>query len=105
VNSWAVEQLSDPTMPAHYKASRLTHTSDQSLAAKNYEWVLNSTIISPHLEVAIINGKQLKVGEDINGAVLKRIGHQQVELSYEDQTITLILHHSFISQIKSSPKP
>jgi len=105
VNLWAVEQLSDPTMPTHYKASRLANTSDLSLAVENYVWVLNSTMISPHLEVAIINGKQLKVGEEINGAILKRIDHQQVELSYEEKTITLILHHSFISQIKSSQKP
>ncbi|NOQ94050.1 MAG: hypothetical protein GQ547_05365 [Methylophaga sp.] len=105
LEAWAAEHISDPTMPANYKAAMIVSTSEQSLLPEHYEWVLNSTIISPHLKLAIINGRQLKLGESINGATLKRIEHQQVELSYQEQTITLLLHHSFISQIKSSSKP
>ncbi|MDC9725157.1 MAG: hypothetical protein PSN44_04470 [Gammaproteobacteria bacterium] len=105
LNGWAIEQIADPTMPANYKAAMIVSTPEQALLSEHYEWVLNSTIISPHLKLAIINGRQLKLGENINGATLKRIEHQKVELSYQDQTITLLLHHSFISQIKSSSKP
>jgi len=104
-NCWAVEQISDPTMPAHYKVNSVSNSSNKSIVPAHYEWVLNSTIISPHLKVAIINGKQLKIGDEINGAILKQIGHQEVSLRYEEQTITLLLHHSFISQIKSSSRP
>jgi len=103
LNTWAAEQLSDPTMPPHYKVNQAS--SSVPISASHYEWVLNSTIISPHLKVAIINDRQLKVGEEINGAVVKNISHQKVELVYQKQTITLLLHHSFISQIKSTTRP
>jgi len=105
VNCWAVEQISDPTMPAHYKVNRASNTSNKPIVPAHYEWVLNSTMISPHLKIAIINGKQLKVGDEINGAIIKKIDHQKVSLHYNEETITLLLHHSFISQIKSKPHP
>jgi len=105
INCFAAEQIVDPTMPAHYKATMIVSTPNQALLPEHYEWVLNSTIISPHLKIAIINGRQLKIGEKINGAELKHIEHQKVELSYQDQIITLLLHHSFISQIKSRSQP
>jgi len=105
VNCWATEQISDPTMPAHYKVNRTSNISDKPIVPVHYEWVLNSTMISPHLKIAIINGKQLKIGDDINGAIIKQIDHQKVSLRYNEETITLLLHHSFISQIKSKPHP
>ena len=104
-NAWATEQISDPTMPAHYKPTMIVSTSGPTLLPEHYEWALNSTIISPSLKIAIINGRQLKLGENINGAILKKIEHQEVALNYQGQTITLLLHHSFISQIKSASKP
>jgi len=104
-NCWAAEQISDPTMPAHYKVNRVSNGTNEAIVPAQYEWVLNSTLISPHLEVAIINGKQLKIGDEINGAILKKIDHQKVTLQYEKETITLLLHHSFISQINSTVRP
>lgn len=103
VHCLAAEQISDPTMPPSYRENQVVDTPDQSLIAKQYEWTLNSTIISPYLKIAIINGKQLEVGEEINNATVKHIGHQQVNLSYQDKIITLSLHQSFISQIKTAP--
>lgn len=96
------EQLVDPTMPERYKSP--SHiTSSQTVEGSRYEWVLNSTLISSRQQLAIINGVQLAVGEEINGAIVKQIDHQQVMLSYQNEVITLSLHKSFISQIKSSP--
>lgn len=103
VNCLADEQISDPTMPPSYRANQVVNTSNQSPIPEQYEWTLNSTIISPYLKIAIINGKQLEVGEEINNATVKHIGHQQVNLSYQDEIITLSLHQSFISQIKTVP--
>jgi MSHA biogenesis protein MshK len=100
-NCFAV-QLADPTMPAGYKPPSSTITSQ--LAPTQYEWTLNTTVISPSRELAIINGKVLSVGDEINGAILLSIEHQQVKLSYKDDVIILKLHHSFISQLKSSSK-
>lgn len=96
------EPLVDPTMPERYKATSNV-TSSQILTGSSYEWVLNSTLLSSKQQLAIINGVQLAVGEEINGALVKQINHQQVLLSYQNKIITLSLHKSFISQIKSSP--
>jgi hypothetical protein len=95
------EPLVDPTMPERYKAKNNV-TSSQMPSGAPYEWVLNSTILSSKQELAIINGVQLAQGEEINGAIVKRINHQQVILSYQNEIITLLLNKSFISEIKSS---
>lgn len=96
------DQLVDPTMPDSYKANNSVVMSSQTLEAEGsrYEWVLNSTLISPSHKLAIINGKQLNLGDEINGAIVKKIAHQQVMLSYQNEIVTLSLHQSFISQIK-----
>jgi len=98
----ASDQIADPTMPANYKNNSSLNSSQELTAAIPYEWVLNSTLISPYQKIAIINGKQLKVGEEINQAIIKYITHQQVTLSYQEKIITLSLQKSFISQIKDS---
>lgn len=94
-------QIVDPTMPAGYKKPSST-VSSQQLSPTQYEWTLNTTVISPVRKLAIINGKKLSIGEEINGAILMSIEHQQVKLSYENEIITIRLHHSFISHLKSS---
>lgn len=96
------DQLVDPTMPERYKAN-INATSSQTPEGSRYEWVLNSTLISSRQQLAIINGVQLAIGEEINGAILKQINHQQVMLSYQNELITLSLHKSFISQIRTPP--
>jgi len=98
----AADQIADPTMPANYKQAISNNSSQQTLSTIPYEWVLNSTLISPEYKLAIINGKHLKVGETINGAIVKRISYQQVILNYQKKDITLSLQRSFISQIKDS---
>ena len=94
-------QLVDPTMPAGYQ-NPSSVTSSQQLPPTEYEWILNTTIISPDRELAIINERILSIGDEINGAILMTIEHQQVKLSYEDEIIILRLHKSFISHLKSS---
>ena len=104
-NVMASEQIPDPTMPAHYQNVRPS-ASTTSLEVTDtqqpvlFDWVLNSTLISPYQKIAIINGQHLKVNDQIDGATIKRITHQQVILDYDGQSITLSLHQSFISQIK-----
>jgi len=100
----AAEQLPDPTMPAHYHQARpnVTSPAQVDVAPVSFDWLLNSTLISPYQKIAIINGQHLKINEKIDGATIKRITHQHVDLDYQGQIITLSLHQSFISQIKKS---
>ena len=102
-----IEQLADPTMPATYNANdnnttTTVVTSPQQPINKT-KLVLNSTIVAPSHKVAIINGVQLKIGDDINGAIIRHIDHQQVKLQKKDgEIVTLSLQKSFISDMKSS---
>jgi hypothetical protein len=93
------DTLVDPTRPASYRAQN-TVQQQYATPQTQREWILNTTIISPTQRLAIINGKRLSLGDDINGATLLEIGHQKVKLRYEGKVVTLALHNSFISKVK-----
>lgn len=100
---FAVEKLADPTLPANYKQHTYIASAEQEIStAMPYEWVLNTTIVSPYQKIAIINGQQLKVGEEINGAKIILISHQHVVLSFNNKKIDLLLQRSFISEVNAA---
>jgi hypothetical protein len=92
------EPLVDPTRPASYRAQ--DSMQQQITSPTHREWTLDTTIISSYQRLAIINGKKLAIGDDINEATLLNIDHQKVKLRYQGKVITLTLHNSFISKIK-----
>ena len=100
---FAVEKLADSTIPANYKQYSYTAPVEQEITtAMPYEWVLNTTIVSPYQKIAIINGLQLKVGEEINGAEIIQISHQHVVLKYKNKKINLLVPRSFISEVNAA---
>jgi len=92
------EPLIDPTRPASYRVQ--DSVQQQVTSPTHRKWTLDTTIISPYQRLAIINGKRLAIGDDINDATLLNIDHQKVKIRYEGKVITLTLHNSFISKIK-----
>ena len=101
LNCAAVDLLVDPTMPAGFKATTSTIAPIKKTNSSP-QWSLDSTIISPYQRIAVINGKHLTIGEEINEATLVNIEHQQVELLQQDKLIVLSVKKSFISQLKST---
>lgn len=95
------KQLVDPTMPAGYQsASKAGNITDfVANTPKGLQLQLNSTLIDPYRRIAIINGKQLNVGDEIDGAKVTSINHKKVLLDYQGKTITITLQQSFISNI------
>lgn len=91
------DTLRDPTRPSHYQ-SQSANIPIQTSTGK--QWVLHSTLISPKQKLAIINGKTLAVGDEINGATVITIQHQSVELMIDDTKTVLSLQKSFIEQIQ-----
>jgi hypothetical protein len=79
-------ELTDPTLPPSNQDTPIS-----SANVKKPMWVLNSTLVSPYQEVAIINGIQLTVGDEINGATILTITHNQVELLANKQPILLTI--------------
>ena len=92
------EPLVDPTRPASYSAQDFVQQKVTSPSHR--EWTLNTTIISSYQKLAMINGKRLAIGDDINDAILLDIDHQKVKIRYKGKVITLTLHNSFISEVK-----
>lgn len=91
------EVLTDPTRPPFYQPPSSNTVNKPS---SQQPWVLHSTLISPQQRLAVINGKTLAVGDEINGATVTIIDHQSVELSVGDKTTILSLQKSFIEHIK-----
>jgi sRNA-binding protein len=77
--------LSDPTRP--YSTAR--HEPRQTQPAGSY--VLNSTLVSPHRRVAVINGLHVTEGETVGDATVLEIHKQDVLLQSPNRRITLQL--------------
>jgi hypothetical protein len=103
INSVIAEPLLiDPTRPAGYKTAVENKKVVKSAQPEPAKWELKTTLIDPYQKIAVINDKQLKVGEIINGAELLEIGHHHVKLRYQGEFIILdITHSTFIGQIKA----
>jgi len=96
----AAPLLMDPTRPAGYK----TTVEEKKIvtSAQPAKWELKTTLIDPYQKIAVINDKQLKIGEVINGAELIEIDHHHVKLRHQGEFIILDLEHStFLGQIKA----
>ena len=73
--AWASE-LSDPTRPTPLHGERRA-------APQQPTWTLNSTLVSEDRRVAIINGRAVGVGDQINGARVVRVEQGAVWLEYQ----------------------
>lgn len=72
-------QIQDPTRPSGY------------VEEGENPWKLNAVIISPRRRIAVINGKSLTVGEEINGQQVISIDQDAVVIKGPNGTMTLNL--------------
>jgi len=93
--------LKDPTMPPGYQAPQVQKVITSTETGLVKEWVLNTTLVSPHQKIAMINGKRVVVGDSIGGAEVMEIDHQEVILRIDGKLITVNLNNAFISSIQS----
>ncbi len=105
--SCAAAQLTDPTRPATYSPTKYVSTVETAqhvVVNTGTKLILNSTIVASNHKVAIINGVQFKIGDEVgDGSVVQSITHQQVKLLQKGgDIITLSLQKSFISNMKST---
>ncbi len=95
----AENYLADPTQPPSYAAEISRPHSPSSELNTQPQWIVSSILITPKDKIAIINGKQLHPGDDIDGATIIDIDYQQVILLYKKKKIKLTLRHSFIQEL------
>ncbi|HEX9810732.1 MAG TPA: MSHA biogenesis protein MshK [Burkholderiales bacterium] len=78
--------FSDPTQP-------MGHAGATSRAAPSRPEgpVLQSTLVSPQRRLAVISGKQVRVGDTVNGAVVTEISQYEVRITQGGRETTLRL--------------
>lgn len=99
-NVHANDQLADPTMPPGYQHPNNQQLDLNAVGHQQPSWILNTTLINSFQKLAIINGTQVSVGDEINGAKVINIDHQMVTLNYQGRVFPIVLHRSFISEIE-----
>lgn len=76
--------LPDPTRPSGWQESSGGATVREGLQ-------LQSTRVSPHERIAVINGQRLAVGDQIQGATVTNIQSYQVQMQRGGRELTLRL--------------
>ena len=79
--------FSDPTQPV----GSVTTTARAAGPAAPAGPVLQSTLVSPQRRVAVISGKQVRVGDKVNGAVVTEISPYEVRMKQGGRETTLRL--------------
>jgi len=87
--------LPDPTRPGSYNEK--TERSEMSL---DKQFKLHSVLISSTRRVAIINEKSVEVGDQVSGAVVRRIDKNHVELDKQGARFSLNLMRNDFKQRK-----
>ena len=78
--------LDDPTRPPGYRLV-LPHGKQ----AKASSWYVNAIRISANQRMAIINGRRVKVGDTVNGAVVVEILPTKVRLRHNKKDVSIKL--------------
>jgi MSHA biogenesis protein MshK len=86
-------ELPDPTRPYDYAA---TVEVQQGTAAA--DWRLTGIRIRGEDRTAIINGRVVRAGDDLDGAKVVEIGHGQVVLDQDRKRVVLRLLLSTVKQ-------
>ena len=81
--------LPDPTRPANYSSS---FTSGPVITKQRAEFSVRAIRISVTDRSAIVNGKLVRVGDEIGAAKVNEIKSFEVVLDYERQRVTIPLY-------------
>jgi len=83
--------LPDPTRPGNFSAP-----AERSEIPSAKQFKLHSLLISSQRRVAIINDKSVEVGDLVNGATVRRIDKNRVELDKQGTRFSLsLIEHDF----------
>jgi len=87
------EKFIDPMRPVHYQTPVAKKTtSGKKIQVDTQHWKLTAVLISAGRSVAVINGKSLQVGGQLDGYKLVQIDSAKVVLKNKQRTI--VLHRS-----------
>lgn len=93
--------LPDPTRPADYSVARIV---TQELPRQRAEFSLNAIRISASDRSAVINGKLVRVGDEIGTATVREISITEVTLDYERKLLSIPLYAQGFTKRFTSPE-
>ncbi|MGB5353169.1 MAG: hypothetical protein WBN32_06105 [Woeseia sp.] len=82
--SVASAELQDPTRPSYAVAGAVVEASSGALH-------VSAIFISGERRIAIINGRRLRVGETVNGAIVSKIEQDRVSFVRGDEVFAVSL--------------
>ena len=91
----ATQGLADPTRPGKFVAQN--EAGEISLSE---QFQLHSVLISSQRRVAIINDKSVEEGDQVDGATVKRIDKNHVDLVKNGARFTVVLNENDFKQRK-----
>jgi MSHA biogenesis protein MshK len=92
--------LPDPTRPADYFTSTVTR-DEQPMVQESINWNLTAIRTSPQGRSAIVNGKLVKVGDEIDSGKVLEITSTSVVLEYSRKQLEINLIPRGINKSRS----
>lgn len=81
--------LQDPMRPVRYQAPAADSAGEKDAAEKQRNWRLSAVLISAERTLAVINGRSLQVGDQLDGFRLVEITPTQAVLKNKQKQIVL----------------
>lgn len=96
-----LQTLPDPTRPVLYdfQAAAASGNLLDSFFTPTASYTLSSVLIREQARIAVVNGKRVQVGDDVDGARVQRIDPAGVILDQNGEQITLALYASSIKTL------
>jgi hypothetical protein len=99
------QTITDPTKPSYITnqlSASITVKKDTagSSSQQAQVWTLETTLADSKRIIAIINGQQVSVGDEVDGAYVMHINHQYVTLKQADTLFDIKLQQSFTTFMK-----
>jgi hypothetical protein len=94
LNISAEQLLRDPTKPSIISPKTTTAQTDTATKItlpSLQKWVLETTLADSKRIIAIINGQQVKVGDEVDGAYVMKITDRRVTLKHDGKLFDIKL--------------
>ena len=95
-------ELPDPTRPATYLDDASEPVVFVSITNEEFSWKLSAIRISKEDKTAIVNGKLVRVGDDVGSARILEINALSVVINHEDRKLIVkLFKNKVIKEYKS----
>lgn len=81
----ATSELVDPTRPPH------VIPSEAGAVERTEPWLLTAILVAKGRRVAVVNGRPVRAGDEVDGATVKEIARKRVVLATPDGDLALQL--------------